>query len=325
MSERSEAEIRHDIEATRARMGDTIEQLGDRVNPERVKQELKGHARQQIHELKHNVKQKARNTMHDVEHRVTDTGRGLWETIRENPVPAGMVGIGLAWLAANRRSGQGDRDYRSRDYTGQRGSTLGYGTAYGVGAGTSYDSDYAAGYTAGGVYTAGVDTKGVNQSGMPGADTSDDARGAVDRVRDKAEHAAETVRDRAGEAKDRVREKASDVGERASERLHDVQHRVEYRFERAVQENPFAVGALAMACGLAAGLIVPETRREHELMGRTRDKVLDRAEDVAHRAVDRARDVARETASESAREAVDEIWPGRGDDQKRESFTEPGR
>src|SRR5690606_39705763 len=96
-------EIRESIEATRARMGETIEQIGDRVNPDRVKSELKTRARHQINEAKDNVKRKARNTMRDVEHGVSDTGKGIWATIKDNPVPAGMVGVGLAWLIANRR------------------------------------------------------------------------------------------------------------------------------------------------------------------------------------------------------------------------------
>ncbi|MGH7446484.1 MAG: DUF3618 domain-containing protein, partial [Longimicrobiales bacterium] len=121
MSERSEHEIRESIEATRARMGETIEQIGDRVNPRNVKAEVRARAREQMHEVRDNMKRKVRNTMRDVEHGVTDTGRGIWATIKDNPVPAGMVGVGLAWLFANRRDG-GETRRVEHGYEGEAGT-----------------------------------------------------------------------------------------------------------------------------------------------------------------------------------------------------------
>jgi hypothetical protein len=78
--------------------------------------------------------------------------------------------------------------------------------------------------------------------------------------------------------------------------------------------------------GVAAGLIVPESQREHELMGRSRDRVLDKAEDAARRAAEKVHDTVRDKAGETARHAVDEVWPGgdsRGEDA--EGYSEPRR
>ncbi|CAN5792738.1 DUF3618 domain-containing protein [soil metagenome] len=366
MHERQEEEIRERIEATRARMGETIEEIGERVNPDRVKAEIKAHARDQMHDIRDNVKRKARNTMRDVEHEVKDTGRGIWATIRENPVPAGMVGIGLAWLVANRESADSDR-HRSGAYRQVGAQAVPYRTGREAGDYTGTGAYSAGGYGTGGyadgtgesdyTYDSGVDT-GVVRGGSaarPGAGYAaaggvredaeqaaegvrDRAEHAADAVRDKAVHAADTVRETAHEAVDTVRERASHVVESASERIDQVQNRVghwsdeaqyyarraERRVEYAVQDNPVAAGAMAMAIGLAAGLMIPETQKEHEAMGRTRDRLMDRAGEKAKQASRKMREVAKETIAEKAEHIVDDVWP-EGDGQSQTGYTEPRR
>ena len=72
-----------------------------------------------------------------------------------------------------------------------------------------------------------------------------------------------------------------------------------------------------MAVGAAVGLALPETRREQELMGDARDRVVDNAKSMASSAVDRATEAAQhivgtakdasDTASSSAYTAQDAI------------------
>ena len=77
--------------------------------------------------------------------------------------------------------------------------------------------------------------------------------------------------------------------------------------EQAFQDNPLVIGAAALALGLAAGLEIPSTEKEAELVGDTRnelvDKVRDVAEDtkakvqqVAERVIDQAETTAKDTA-----------------------------
>jgi ElaB/YqjD/DUF883 family membrane-anchored ribosome-binding protein len=350
MHEPTEAELRERIETTRTRMGETIEAIGDRVNPERVKTELKAHAKEQVREIKDNVKMKARSTMRDVKHEVRDTGRGIWDTIRENPIPAGMVGIGLAWLLANRSEGH-DHAHLGYDQSVRDG---GYGYGYGLGPSVPYrqgsdrdfsQSDHEARYT-GRSYSAGSPGFGNTYGNQHGGGSyggqyrDDSGSGVVDSVRDTADdvrHAAQqgmetarervgdavdTVRDAAGDAVETVRDTASDVVNRAAEGFDRVQEhvgdwadharhravRVEQRVEYAARENPLAAGAVAMALGLVAGLMIPETRRERQLMGDARDRFMDRAGELAHRATERVREVAHE-AADSVREVVDDALP----------------
>jgi ElaB/YqjD/DUF883 family membrane-anchored ribosome-binding protein len=313
---RKEEEIRERIEETRSRMGETIEEIGERMNPDRVKAELKTLARDQVHDIKDNIKQKARDTMRDVEHEVTDTGRSVWATIKENPVPAGMVGVGLAWLLTNRKDAS--RHYSSDQYRS------GPSVPYRAGRDMNYSADA---YTTAGGYAS-----------------FDREEHAADSARDKVSNAADSVRDTAHDAADTVRDKVSDAAHGVSDQFHSAQDRVsgwsdeaqyharraERRVEYAVQENPVAAGAVAMAIGLAAGLMIPESQKEHALMGRARDKVMDRAGEQVREASQKARLAAREAIADSAEHLVDEVWPDGGSDtrpdgrsQDSASYTEP--
>jgi ElaB/YqjD/DUF883 family membrane-anchored ribosome-binding protein len=318
-------------------MGETIEEIGERVNPDRVKAELRAHAREQVDEFKDNVKEKARSTMRDVKHEVRDTGRGIWDTIRENPIPAGMVGIGLAWLIAN-RSDSHERDARHYGYgygydRGEQAHRMGPSVPYTPGMDRDYSSmDHRDRYT-GGSYSAGSvheESHGARDAmhtmrskAHDGAESVRETVGdAVDTARDVAGDAVDTVRDAAGDAVHAVRDAASDVVDRAAHGIDRAQDqvgewaddarrhavRIEQRGEYAARENPLAAGAVALAAGLVAGLIIPETRREHQLMGEARDRVFDRAGEMAHRAGEKVREVAEE-AGDVVRDAIDDATP----------------
>lgn len=84
-------DIRRDIEQTRARMGETIETLGDRLNPSRLRQQVKDNVREATIGRMKTMADNARN-------RMTQGGRGLVETVKENPIPAAMIVGGLGWL-----------------------------------------------------------------------------------------------------------------------------------------------------------------------------------------------------------------------------------
>lgn len=320
MSRESEEEVLRRIEATRERMGETIERIGDRVHPDRVQHELKARAREQVDELKHNVKRKAKNTMDDVQHGVREKGRGVWDTIRENPLPAGMVGVGLAWLMANGTRHSDDATYRSNASPFDRPG--GYDRHQPVpnryrpleSASYAYDDDLAFDH----------DFDDDDQSAI--GDAADQIRAksfdALDDARGKGQHAAYAAREKGGELADSAREQVRSArrgirhaGSAARGWASDAEHsarRAERRVEHAIEDNPFAAGAVAMALGLAAGLMIPESDREREMMGPTRARLKDQAETKAREVADRAHDAVRETASKSAKRAVDEVWSEAG-------------
>jgi ElaB/YqjD/DUF883 family membrane-anchored ribosome-binding protein len=105
---KSPADIEREIENTRARMSENIDELGDRLSPGNLKQEAKDAIRNVATDAVSNVGEQARRT-----------GSRLVDVIRENPLPVIAVGAGVTWLLKQRSSSDisGDRMARYA-YTG---------------------------------------------------------------------------------------------------------------------------------------------------------------------------------------------------------------
>ena len=82
---------------------------------------------------------------------------------------------------------------------------------------------------------------------------------------------------------------AGSLGHLALEKTVDGYEATKDRFERGVQENPLAVGLGFLAAGLLAGFAVPRTRYENQLMGPSRDRLLDQAEHSAEAVLHQAK------------------------------------
>jgi ElaB/YqjD/DUF883 family membrane-anchored ribosome-binding protein len=81
----------------------------------------------------------------------------------------------------------------------------------------------------------------------------------------------------------------------------ELAERAEWRVRRASQrsrefaeDNPLAVGAMAVAAGVGVGLLLPATRKEAELMGSARDRLVDEARETAREIGQKARETAQE-------------------------------
>ena len=90
----------------------------------------------------------------------------------------------------------------------------------------------------------------------------------------------------------RATERAGELAHDARERVQRTTRRAQSQLQRAINENPLAVGAAAVILGAAVGLALPETEHENEWMGETRDTVLDKAQDVARTTAERVKDAA---------------------------------
>jgi uncharacterized protein YjbJ (UPF0337 family) len=305
--EANTAFLRAEIRETRDRMSETLDELGDRLNPTRLKMQVKENIREATVGRVENMARNARD-------RVTESGHGIVGRIRENPIPAAMVGIGLGWLIFGGRQRE-DRTLWERSH---------------VNAGDQWDGN--TGY----VGDLSATTPRLMQDDANGGmgSTISEEPGVVDRVKERVTGIGETVRDTTGgiahvatervsDVREKVGEVAGDVGERVSgvaDRARYFAHNVSDstrdrvsgladRLDPVHAENPLAIGVVAMAVGLAAGLAIPESRRERQMMGPYRDQLVDRVRDtvddtrekvqnVAERVVDEVKDVARESARE---------------------------
>ena len=107
-TDKSPEEIEREIEETRNRMSQNIDELGDRLRPDNLKQEAKSAIRNAASDAVSNVGEQARRT-----------GSRLVDVIRDNPLPVIAVGAGVTWLLTQRSNSEisGDRMARYA-YTG---------------------------------------------------------------------------------------------------------------------------------------------------------------------------------------------------------------
>ncbi len=123
--------------------------------------------------------------------------------------------------------------------------------------------------------------------GSDGSSSSQTAGQTHGKARETASHARDRVRQTAGQAQQQV----SQLGNQAQNRAR----RVKGGFQRMLQENPLAVGAIAVGLGAAVGLAIPETSKENQMMGETRDSLVEKAQGTRER-VQRVAEEIRSTA-----------------------------
>ncbi|HUG47878.1 MAG TPA: DUF3618 domain-containing protein, partial [Candidatus Limnocylindria bacterium] len=251
----TEEQIIAEIEVTRTEMSGTIDELGQRLNP----QVLVDQAREQIREA---TVGRVERIVQDAGDTAQQTGNTIIGTIRENPVPATLAAIGIGWLAMRLRDNAGrfqaqGNGHRRHAYRGEAGG--GYGTDAG--------------------------RYGVRGSYGLGDSYSDRGGEAGGGMAERGQQIGEDISRRGQELGEQAQQAARDVSEQAQATLQDVQWQaqgqldnVQRQFDRTLDQNPLALGALAVGVGAAVALAIPETEQERQLMGEQRDKLLSEVE-----------------------------------------------
>ena len=284
--------IRAEIVETRERMSDTLSEIGERLNPHVVKEQVTERVKEGIRDATiGRVEHMARNAAD----KVSETRSGIADTIRDNPIPAAMVAIGLGWLALNGRKESSRDDYYRRPNRFSSGG--GTGRPYAGGASASYGAGGAYGASGYGGYAEGEEESVVDRARDKVGDLGASAKNAAGSVVEGAQHAAGAVahgaQDVAGAVVDRTRQGAR-------------------RVEDTFYENPLAIGAVSLALGIAAGLAVPPTDREVQLMGGARDRFVDRVKDTVQDKAEKAQHVAERAVEETKNAAREEgLTPAR--------------
>ncbi len=256
--ERSRAEI----ERTRAGMGETVDAIQGRLSPENLKERAKDR-------VKEATVGKAQ-----------EAGSGIVGTIRQNPLPAALTGIGLGWLFANSRKQSSSRPpYRDVTYR---------------------DAAYVEGYPPAYGHPPRYEDERGSSAGQALGNARDKVGETAGQAQDKAGELAGRAQDQASHLSDQTRDQASRLGEQTRYQAR----RASVGFQRMLRENPLAVGTLAVGVGAAVGLAIPETSKEHEVMGEARDTVVDKAQEKVEETQQKVQQVAQEAQS-VAREAAE--------------------
>jgi hypothetical protein len=313
---------RVDIERTRAGMTSTVDAIQDRLDPEVLSEQAKDtahdvtdyairEAKEAAREITDHAILQAKEAIRDVTGQAkfavreatigkvenmarsaTETAggwrQGLVETIKANPMPAALVGLGLGWIFLNRPSSSTSRMYDTRGASTYADYPPGaeYGRGYG------YSSRQAQG---GGVSAA---AGGLSSAAE---DVQDKVGQVTGRAQETAGEVIGQVQGGASQVIDQVQETGSQVVDQVQNRASQAQSFL----QRQLEENPLVVGAVAVAIGGVLAATVRSTAREDQLLGEARDRLVGTAKELTQDTMDkvgRVVDQAQTTAKEAARE-----------------------
>jgi len=186
----------------------------------------------------------------------------LSRQVRNNPMPAVLVGLGVLWLMMSDRNRPASHAARIYPETGRPGGYTGDGmgeraqqaaTQMGMGLRSTAET----------MREAGADTAERARAAAQGAGQSMRAMasGVSETVSSAGEGAAEWMQS-AKEAAQSAGEGASQMGQRTRQTLNEM-----------LEQQPLLVGAMGVALGAVVGALLPTTRLEDEYLGETRDQL----------------------------------------------------
>ncbi len=305
--------IEADIDQTRNAISGDLRTLGERLSPEHLKEEArevmneaKNAAKDTLNEAKNvatstfrEVKDNALETVNakvdELRDNVRAVERDAVSFVRDNAIPLALMGVGLAWFVSNRRSRE---DRWEGSYSPRGDGRWRYPES---------DSSHLMDNARDGVHRASATTREA------GYRARDRARGWVEGATNEVSGVADQVKNFAGREAEQVRGIARDTREKlgqATYRARDVAGReweqARQFSRRATEDHPLAVAAGAVAAGIAIGLLIPETRRERELLGPAREQLMGEAQDLVGEAKEALNGLSH-TAKETARDVKSSI------------------
>ena len=240
-TEKSPETLEREIDARRANIGSLVDALESKLSPGQLIDEALAYSKRNGGEFFGN----------------------LGTTVRANPVPMVLTGVGLLWLMMS----------QNRPPSAHNGPSL----FDSLGNSVSHMADSA-------------------------TDTFDSAKARVqetaNRMKEKASHLGEKAQDYSGSVKgmgEGVGDKVSAAAERFTGSAHDAGdtlrrqgQNLQSSLSYMLKEQPLALAAIGIALGAAVGAALPATAKENQLMGRASDRVTDKARTMASDGYDKA-------------------------------------
>jgi hypothetical protein len=272
--------IEHAIEEAKAALPTVTEQARE------LAQETIDHAIQEAKSAVRELGEQARGAVRDatigkverMAHTTSESsksfGTSLMTTIKQNPGPAALTGLGLGWLMMSSKGSS----TQGQTSTGSSTSDQFSGAAT---SSASQVKDVAS-------QAQGKAGEAASQAQQAAGQAVDQVQDAAGKVTDQAQQAASTVTDQAQQAVSTVTTQAQQLTTRVRQKL---------------DESPLTVGMIAAALGSAAALVVPTTEREQQVFGTAREKLMDRAQTGAQDILQKVQQVAGEAGQAAEKEA----------------------
>lgn len=226
----------------------------------------------------------------------------LTRQLKENPMPAMLIGVGALMLMMSERNRAKSRAVRVYPETG---TTTGYGESAGEFAQhtaaqvgefaqqTAQQVGEGLRSTAQSMYGAGEEAAHMARSAAAGAGESmrSMAGGVGDTMRHAGDSAAAMMHQARGAAQS-AGESAGQMGQRTMQSVNAM-----------IDQQPLMVGAIGMALGALVGAMLPITRTENEYLGETRDQMREAIAEQSGQLYERGKVTATEAYRAAAEEA----------------------
>ena len=286
------AAIERELNQTRARLGEHLDELTRRLSPGQLVDEALSYVR---------------------DGQGADFVRNLGAGVRDNPLPVTLTGLGLTWLAVatSMNGGHGSRQralvpYGSDPYADTRDDVAQRARAAGEALSSAADETQDAFRARVAEARAGI--LGVKQQAQ---ETTSAFADRVQQALDSAESRASRGWDRvSGSVRDASRQSAETAGQ-SFDQARDMASRAANDVASAVSENPLLLAAFGVAAGALLGALIPRTRQEDAYLG-----------GAARQASDTVRQAGEQLWSAGSRAA--EASARAGADEARDSLREAG-
>lgn len=326
--------IRTEINATRERLGQHLDKIQERFQPENIKQQTQNAVESAFTDSIDSAKEYVNDYVQKVDwNAVRD---GVLSAVQRNPVPTALVGVGLGWMFLN-----GSRS--NRPSAKRRQHSNGQTSRHGLGwreetpqmespnetalrrSGSRPPMNQATQTQRNGVgYSSSFDSAGSHSN-----DTETNDPSLLEQVKDGVSDAASQVRDGVRNASNSLYEQASTIGnqlqtsaehvadsasewtdqlqetgESASQWSQDAYDSISDYTNRTLDENPMMFGAVALAVGAGLGMLLPATRYESNVYADLRQQALQTAKGFAEEVKERAQVVVDELQPEIQKTAA---------------------
>ncbi len=250
--------LQSEIDATRADLDRTLDALQARLSPGQLLDQALGLVREHGGEM----------------------ARNLGTSVKQNPVPMMLTGIGLVWLMASQRSSAEEIELEVE----------------------REDDDFSA--SAEDVLETSSSPEEIVE-GSESEGLTEKAKGKMSAARERVAGAASSLSERMGHAREGTRERMRRARRGTRQGMVRAREGTRHQVERAregftymLHEQPLLLGALGIALGAAIGAALPSTRREDELLGETRDRALEKAKQVGAEQYEKAKEVVTEATGQ---------------------------
>jgi len=259
-----------------------------------------------LREAKDHAIESVSETVGDIGRRAQRVGYATSDFVSTHAVPLTLVGLGVGWLmlSMNHQKKRSQGYLQSRNEYDREYDRAPRGSFASSSDWDRYDDAYARreGYARRQASSIAEEARqrasavaqraqhGLEETGNKLRETVEAARSRVDSGLSDLRGQAADLRQHASEIGHDLREQAVEVSHKAYQQAADMSHQAYQQLQRAqtrtrefADENPLAVGALAVIAGVGVGLMLPPTQRENRLLGEARDKVWDDAQRTASR------------------------------------------